>query len=64
MENVPEHLNAIAMPRLHLNVAEAYLKLGHLDKAYTTAMKSLGFAQRRGRDEFDLRLVKECSSLF
>jgi protein O-mannosyl-transferase len=58
VEDMPPHLNAISMPVFYLDIAEAYLKLGDLNKAYTTTMKALGFAQRLGRDKVDLMLVE------
>jgi protein O-mannosyl-transferase len=63
LEDVPKRPNAIAVPALHLNIAEAYLKLGRLDKAYVSTMKSLVLAQRLGRDRVDLILIQEMLSL-
>ena len=63
LKDVPKRPNIIAMPALHLNIAEAYLKLGRLDKAYDSAMKSLVFAQQLGHSQADLIPTEEMLTL-
>ena len=45
------------LPNLYLNLAEAYLKSGHLEKSYDSAMKSLGWTKQKARDAVDLKQI-------
>lgn len=57
LDHAPEPLNATVLPNLYLNLAEAYLKSGHLERSYDLTLQALQWIQIKARDAVDLKLV-------
>ena len=56
--NLPERFDGGGLAEFHLNLTQAYLKLGHLEKAYSTAMQGLRYAHQKRNATYETRFFE------